>query len=405
MKRDTVKSTVDTWQSYVPERPLYGTSQSSQPTQQTVFNRDATAAAAAAVSVETPQQQQRIHSLQDDVWKSTQKATSRLVKHSVKDPLPEPKGAAAAVDNSLPRVKVEHAPQDNVAEIQPMEDVPRRDPDLELFALEMERRPLRPSQQLVLELPPAIETLAYCSQFKKGSMPWYIGGQKTVATNPDLSFPIIPLYSRAYLQPFMREPDPRSTHERPCFNLDREPVEGEQGRVRCIAHRLSEERLGPGQAYRLRELLNTTQCTQISAALAHRGGTRAPDPAQYLPKIPEMCVMCHVWLTTEEALDQKNDHEKRKLKQVAVLNKFMVDIDKPGEYSRNCLLAGDDIAMGIWGPFPLWNERHYIPWKDPFGTGLRGFQELEDMLFRLSLDPSQPSTRTRATPAGSRFLH
>ena len=120
--------------------------------------------------------------------------------------------------------------------------------------------------------------------------------------------------------------------------------------------------------------------------------------------------MCHVWMTTEAALDQKNRAEERRLaqqppEQVAVLNKFMVDIDKPGEYSRGCLLSGDDIAMGIWGPFPLWNERHYVPWKDPKGTGLRGFQELEDMLFRLSLDPSQPSTRMSVTAVPLKSLH
>jgi hypothetical protein len=111
-------------------------------------------------------------------------------------------------------------------------------------------------------------------------------------------------------------------------------------------------------------------------------------------------------MVTEAALDQKD----RAADTVAVLNRFMVDIDKPGEYGSHCLLAGDAVAMGIWGPFPLWNERHYVLWKDPKGTGLRGFQELEDMRFRLTLDPSappqqQPYTRTSVTAAPSKSLH
>lgn len=381
--KDSVQDALETWQTYVPERPLHNTS-----TQRSVFQQQQKKQQ--PVSVETSTAPTRIHSLQDEIWKSTQKASVRIVKRSSEASIVTAPGKGAA-DASTARVAVDHAPQDQVAEIQPLEDVPRRDNDLELFAMEMERRPLRPSNELILELPPAVETLAYCSQFKHSTMPWFVGGQKTIAANPDIGPPVIPLYTRAYLQPFMREPDPRTTHERPCFN-------GEQ----CIARRLSEQRLGIGQGFCLRELLNVTQCTQINAALAHRGGTRPADPTQFLSKIPEMCVMCHVWKVTEAALDQKDSNDEA----VCVLNRFMVDIDKPGEYSRHCLLAGDAVAMGIWGPFPLWNERHYVLWKDPKGTGLRGFQELEDMLFRLTLDPSsQPSTRTSATAAASKSLH
>lgn len=386
---------LETWQTFVPERPLN--------------KKKATVSVETNTAATTPMG--RIHSLQDDTWKTTQKANARIVKRSSESVLAPTTASAVVVnDSAAVRVKVEHGITNDevvgnvVGGVVGLEDVPRRDMDLELFAMEMERRPLRPSQQLVLELPPPVETLAYCAQFKTTSMPWFVGGQRTIAANPDLAPPVVPLYTRAYLQPFMREPDPRTSHERPCCNLDREPHESEEGLLRCVAHRLSEQRLGPGQGYRLRELLNTTQCTQINAALAHRGGTRAPDPAQFLPKIPELCVMCHVWMVTEAVLDQK---DRVASDTVAVLNRFMVDIDKPGEYSRHCLLAGDAVAMGIWGPFPLWNERNYVLWKDPKTSlsGLRGFQELEDMLFRLSLDPSQPSTRTSATAVASKSLH
>lgn len=400
---DSVTSTLDTWQSYVPEKPLF---QRDTPTQQTVFKNTTAATSPPTTNKGSSSSNSRIHSLQDDAWRAAQEATTRLVKRST-EPLGairEPKISVAPIPVKNEQQQQQPVPQDNVVSIQPLEDVPRRDSDLALFAMEMERRPYRPTQQLILDIPPAVETLVYCAQFKSSTMPWFIGGQKTIAANEDLAPPIVPIYTRAYLRPFMREPDPASTHERPCFNLDREPYEGEQGRVRCIAHRLSENLLGEG--YRLRELLNTTQCTQIEAALSRRGKTPT-DPREYLSKIPEMCVMCHVWLTTEAALDQKNRTEERKPdEEIAVLNRFMVDIDKPGEYSRHCLLSGDDVAMGIWGPFPLWNERHYRPWKDPAGTGLRGFQELDDMLFRLSLEPSPlQSTRMCVTAAASKSLH
>jgi hypothetical protein len=403
---------IETWQTFVPERPLYKNSSGGLPTETSIFKRkqQPPPTTTEPVSVET----KPTHSLQDDAWKSTQKAASRLIKRNTITPLPPPPPPPSVVPEAAApevRVKVEHVAKDQVVEIQPLEDVPRRDQDLELFAANMERRPLRPSTQLILTLPPPVETLQYCAQFKKSSMPWFVGGQKTIAENPDISPPRIPLYTRSYLLPFMREPDPQSTHERPCFNLDREPLEGEQGRLRCIAHRLSEQKLGEGRGYRLRELLTTDQCTQINAALSHRNG---PDPCKYLSSIPEMCVMCHVWMTTEAVLDQKDRVEEHAIdrkttppKQVTVFNRFMVDIDKPGEYSRSCLLAGDAVSMGIWGPFPLWNERHYVLWTDPKGTGLRGFQELEDMLFRLSLDPSQQqqSTRTLVTAAASNSPH
>jgi hypothetical protein len=91
-------------------------------------------------------------------------------------------------------------------------------------------------------------------------------------------------------------------------------------------------------------------------------------------------------------LDQKNKSDERERKDmtiapetpnmVAILNRFMVDIDKPGEYDRRKMLVSDDVALGIWGPFPLWNKRHYVPVRIS-DTNLWGFEEMEDLLFRL----------------------
>ncbi len=96
-------------------------------------------------------------------------------------------------------------------------------------------------------------------------------------------------------------------------------------------------------------------------------------------------------MTTEACLDQKNKSDERERKDmtadcepniVTILNRFMVDIDKPGEYDRRKMLVSDDVALGIWGPFPLWNERYYVPVRIG-GTNLWGFEETEDLLFRL----------------------
>ena len=87
---------------------------------------------------------------------------------------------------------------------------------------------------------------------------------------------------------------------------------------------------------------------------------------------------------------------------VVVFNAFMVDIDKPGEYDRHCLLTGDDVGMGIWGPFPLWNERNYVPWRDPQGgpQALRGFQEL----FQAAPDELWIEVNLLTTPARERVV-
>lgn len=100
-------------------------------------------------------------------------------------------------------------------------------------------------------------------------------------------------------------------------------------------------------------------------------------------------------------MDQKNKSAERARKDMTVslptsngktmvvlMNRFMVDIDKPGEYSRRVMLCSDDVAMGTWGPFPLWNKSNYIPVKIT-NLGLLGFEESPNLLFRPPRVPSQ----------------
>lgn len=409
---------MDAWQSYVPEGKLFRKAPNGNP----LTTMDRPVAATAQPAPPQPPLTTTdlvVHSLQDERWKLAQQATQRLTKRSAGQDL----AVAADVAPPVPIAHDSSEEQEHVAAasaVQPLEDAQRRDKDLELFASTMERRPLRPSTQLVLVAPPAMEVLALCAQYKRTSMPWFRGAHATLAANPGLDLPKVPVYERAYLAPFMREPDPKASYERPCLNLDRDPYPGEEGRLRCIAHQLSERKFGPRGAYRLRELLHSATVVQINASLARvpakRGELPIHDPRIHLSEVPEVCVMCHVWMIFDEALNQKNRREERLLLQrltagaeasmelppvpddiIMVLNKFMVHFDKPGEYSRDALLAGDEVGLGIWGPFPLWQERNYVPWVDPAGTGLRGFQEVDDMLFQQAPAPSRAIESTQVT--------
>ena len=402
---------VDTWQSYVPEGKLFRNTPNGNPlaAAQTVNNWPAALAPTQAA----------VHSLQDDRWKSAQHATQRLVKRSTgQDVVPKPLPSVPQQHVAAAAAGEEESEEQDHLHVRPLEEAHRRDADLELFASTMERRPLRPSTQLVLDAPPAMEVLALCAQFKQTLLPWFMGAQVTLAANPGLDLPKLPVYTRAYLAAFMREPDPKANYERPCLNLDRDPYPGEEGRLRCIAHQLSERRFGPRGAYRLRELLHSATTVQINAALNRvpaKRGDPIHDPRVHLPEVPEVCVMCHVWMVFDEALNQKNRREERLMMQrmkdatskdpvaaappdmVMVLNKYMVHFDKPGEYSRYALLAGDEVGLGVYGSFPLWQERNYLPWVDPVGSGLRGFQEAEDMLFRQAPEPSRAIESIPAT--------
>ena len=293
--------------------------------------------------------------------------------------------------------------------IHTLEQHTRRDNQAELFALKIER-PHRPTSEMIINTPPASEVLKYVATHWREEMSWYDKEIKKVANNPDLTFQSVPLFSRETLQTFLRAPDPQVRWERPCYNLDREPLPHE-GRVRCIAHRLSEEQTGQG--YRLRELLFNDQSVKINAAIAAPpafggGGGSAIDPTMYLSTVPEMCYMCHIYMTTHACFNLKTRLEEQELhdltsaanqtdERVYTMNRFCVVIDKPGEYDRRKMLCTDDVSIGIWGCFPMWNKRHYIaclvsPAASGGGGGggsLPGFAETDELLFRLPRVPLQ----------------
>lgn len=380
--------------------------------------------------------QKDVNSLQDGVWAASNQAHSRLVKrtgqsaiaqkmeaNNQKDqkersvtkqkrvppplpPFPSPPSVyteAVAAARPITAVATEIIPEPVIVEktalqFNTLEQHKRRDDELALFAVTVER-PHRANNEIIVNTPTAVSVLGYCSQFKD-EMPWYKSMQQTVANSSNVTFQKTPVMRRTVLVTFLRMPDTAMPFERACFNLDREPS-AHENRVRCIAHRLSEKCLGPGRGFRLREMLFNDQSLKINAALEHNtraahNGQPMVDPTIHLTPIPEMCYMCHVWMTTEACLDQKNKSDERERKDmthqqqqqqqegniVTILNRFMVDIDKAGEYDRRKMLVSDDVALGIWGPFPLWNERYYVPVRIA-GTNLWGFEETEDLLFRL----------------------
>lgn len=278
----------------------------------------------------------------------------------------------------------------------------RRDNQTALFAMSIDR-PHRPTAQMILNTPPASEALNYCEPYIRGDMSWYDNHLKLNASNPRLTYQSVPLMSREILQTFLRAPDPKMVWERPCYNLDRDPYPHE-GRVRCIAHRLSEKQTGKG--YRLRELLLNDQSVKVNASLA-----RGLDPSIHMLPVPEMCYMCHVYMTSHACFNAKNKQSD----QPYIMNRFCVDIDKPGEYDRRKMLCVDDVNINLWGCFPMWNERHYVACRvNSEGRQFDGFAETDDLLFRLPRVPLQVKDASYASssiqftlssvePAGSNF--
>ena len=308
---------------------------------------------------------------------------------------------------NAPAARVERVPlpetMPDTLHIQTLEQHNRRDNEVELFAMRVER-PHAPTTDMITQTPPLSKTLQYCSQFPDLA-PWVNQYNETLANSSQLSFQRIPLMSRSVLQTFLRERNPRCVYERDCFNLDREPRVGE-GKFRCVGHRLSEKLLGEGKGYRLREILFPEQIVAINSCASDR------EAAQHLYPEHEMCYLCHIYLTTEKCFDQKNKAEERDAKDltsstttdmIAILNRFVVTVGSEGDYDLRRMLVSDNVAMGVLGPFPMWSERHYVCSTDTV-TNLRGFSETDTLVFRLPREPSEliESSRTkdstRSTP-------
>lgn len=291
--------------------------------------------------------------------------------------------------------------------IQTMERHNRRHQHLELFATQIER-PDRVTTDMITQIPPLVQTLQYGNRLEQMQV-CYEQYKNTLANAPHLRFQKPPVFTRSVLQPFLRVPDPRFPHERVCCNLDRDPVAGE-GRIRCAAHMLSEEQLGQG--FRLRELLYPEQIVAINHTLEVEGG----DASKHLYPIHEMCYLCHIYFTTQMAFSQKDKDEERtnqdltrdtRKEMCAILNRFIVTIGTEGEYDPRVMLVSDNVGMGVFGPFPQWHPKNYVC-TTVMPSGLKGIAETDNMVFRLSREPSEqiePFTMkgsNRSTPTNAK---
>jgi len=295
-----------------------------------------------------------------------------------------------------PQKNVSHAlplpgRMEDVLHIQTMERHNRRSQNLELFATTIER-PDRPTTDMITQMPPLVDVLQYSNRLEQMQV-CYEQYKYTLANNPHLRFQKPPVFTHAVLQTFLREPDPRYPHERVCCNLDRDPVQGE-GRIRCAAHMLSEQQLGVGKGFRLRELLYPEQIVAINHTLEVE---KEPDASKHLYPIQEMCYLCHIYFTTQMALSQKDHDQERnnpdltkrpRTEMQSILNRFMVTVGTEGEYDPRMMLASDNVSMGVFGPFPQWHPQNYVcTTVEP--SGLRGIAETDNLIFRLSREPSQ----------------
>jgi hypothetical protein len=333
----------------------------------------------------------------------------KKVKYKKKPPVEGPAmaaAAAAAVVVDEPKASAARGAMRETVEppllaptqIETLEQHRVRSAQTQLFAINIERPMRTAPTDLIISTPPPVEALKYCATLKGSDVPWYEVMMATVAKNPAVTFPKTPLMRRSVLMTFLRAPDPKMDYERPCFNLDRNPYANEKGlRMRCVAHRMSAEQLGEARAFRCRELLYNGQMIKINAAVATRG---AEDPRNHLQDIPELCYMCHVWLTTEAALDQYNKGVTPSADDMLIVfNKFMVQADQVGEYHRNATLCSADVSFGIWGFFPRWNERNYQ--AGTLSCGLPAFEENVEMLFREAPESSGQSDSIRSVPTAA----
>ncbi len=308
--------------------------------------------------------------------------------------------------------------------IETLEQHSSRSDQAELFRLTLARQDRDISNIIVNQPDDACKVLQYCAKYKP-KFPWFAQLQShLVAEGGQYDHPDVPVMSRKVIQEFLREAKTHHDYERPCANLDRDPQVGDSY-LRCVAHELSEKQLGPGNGFRLRELLLGGTETTIRNALANKMPPQRVQ-AELLPKAPGVCYLCHLWMALCLSIDQRDKLDERARRDmpnvdtaaddddVQIINEFMVIVDVEGEYDGNYMLTSDKIGAGIWGCFPLYNEDNYIVPKPTSRAIPRHIIEKDGLVFRLTPASqeqivlnerigSNQSTLTRVPPANGRL--
>lgn len=300
------------------------------------------------------------------------------------------------------RVKVE-LPQvvDEEQKIMTLEAHNRRDMQHELFEHNVSQI-LAPNAATLHIAPPRVDPLEFCLRFP-AIFPWapaYVDG---VAADASITFQEAPILSRSYISDFLREPSPQNKLERACVNLDRLPMQHEQGLERCAAHELSTRLLGEGRGFRLREMLFNHQDERD-------GGINEYAMMQ------DMCFMCHLRLTNRKCLAQRNNKKRRERKDLtsavlaevameSVANRFQVIVGVEGEYCMDQIISHSGPAVMLCGPFPRWVPNNFAT-TVLNGSNLRGFVESDKVVFRLArMLPGQSACKTHGATACTRCSH
>lgn len=268
-----------------------------------------------------------------------------------------------------------------VRAIETLEQHNVRDNEAALFAERIEAQSLRPSNALIINQPPSAKVLADYRKYTTDPVWTSFSRLQTQVAVEGLHYPDVPAFNRAYLQYFLREPI--GPYERPCLNLDKPCSDGRV--FECIAHQMSTRQLGVGKGFRLREFLMKDESVRINNAIEQKH----PNPLSLLNPVPELCMLCHLWTAFHAATDQRDGADERERRNmtddtnptVMIINRFMVMVDKLGEYDRHRMLTSDKISMGIWGPFPLFNENNYIAIPRSAAEPARRFQETDNLLY------------------------
>lgn len=253
--------------------------------------------------------------------------------------------------------------------IEEIEQHLQRDDQVALFALNMFKSG-GGSTNMIINKPPQVDVLAYCARYKD-EMPWYMNMQNFVASSSEYyNYPDVTVFSREMIEDFLRSPS--NPGERPCINLDQEPCQGDP-RIQCVAHRLSSKPENGGKGFKLREMIFGDTLVRVNEAVAKK-----QDYSKFLDPVPDMCYLCHLWLALRDSTYQR-DKKTGDKDSIVIINRFMVQIDKPGEYAREKMLMSDKVNAGLWGPVPLFNETNYI-----VHSREKRIEESAKLLFRLT---------------------
>jgi hypothetical protein len=183
--------------------------------------------------LQTLQKEEKQQIVKEVHQKKTNKKGKRMLKKDEATPVNtrEPKQIKHAV--VAPLTKLNHF------QIATIEEHNQRDNEFELFKAKMPIN--KNTSNLLVPAPPLNrdKALAYCAKYRHETL-WYNSMNKFIS-NTEYSYPDVCILSRKVLITFLFEP---TKDERPCIN----PITDVHAGVnfRCVAHRLSESKLGKG---------------------------------------------------------------------------------------------------------------------------------------------------------------